>query len=125
MKVKMGFVTNSSSTSFILVCDDSFSVEMLGEAMGISEDSPLYIMVLTLYDKIKDDKKYIYDISYLDDSKISKSNLEKIKNYASRDKEIYEGAISSDEGGVLSFFCMDAFEVEGNEFYLNYFEASW
>ena len=125
MKLKMGFITNSSSTSFILVCDDSFSIDMLSKAMGIERDSPLYIMVEKLYKKITDEAEKVQQVSEFDHIKISKCNLDKINNFISRGKKIYMGSIRSEDEAILSFFCMDAFEVEGDDFYLNYIKSSW
>ena len=42
MKVRMDFVTNSSSTNFIVGIKDSLTKEMVLKALGIDDTSPLF-----------------------------------------------------------------------------------
>lgn len=116
MKIKRDFITNSSSTSFILMFKNDFDEKKLLTAFGIEENSVLaeifedFITSLGLYEKL-DLHEY--------EEKILKEELEKLKDAKKEGKKIYFGKLATDEGLLESFFCQDSFLIDTEEIYFN------
>lgn len=49
MKIRAGFVSNSSSTSFLIIAKEDFTPEALRRLMGVDESSPLADMFDELF----------------------------------------------------------------------------
>jgi hypothetical protein len=134
MKIKTGFITNSSSTSFIIMVKDDLCIEEFIQLIGVEEDSDFYDLVNELYQNIQNkmidineamqDKYWAKDCSNIEEfitSKYSRQVYEKYLEYKKEDRKIYVGNLSSDGEGILtSFFCGDYVEEETNTIYLNY-----
>lgn len=118
MKIKTDFITNSSSTSFILAFNDEFSSKKIIKAFGIKENS-----ILT---EIFED--FLSELEYkeLDEKELReyekemyKDDLEKINELRKKGKKVYMGYLSSDNSLLESFFCQDAYLIENEEIYFN------
>ena len=46
MKIRDGFVTNSSSTSYIIISKEELTGEYLAKKLGLTEKSPNYYEIL-------------------------------------------------------------------------------
>jgi hypothetical protein len=127
MKIKIDFVTNSSSTSFLLACDTDFTQEEFMKLIGINYGSPLEPIFIRLYELIRREMKLLSECEI--DLKIAEShpNVAKKLSEAKRSgKMIYEGELGTENGDVIeSYFCLDSFEVENEHFYLNYLDCIW
>jgi hypothetical protein len=135
MKIKIDFVTNSSSTSFILITDDGFSKQEFLKQLGVHKDSKFKFIFEELFDAIENNKKPLrnYCLEYEDISNFkdyikinySKDMLDKILKAESTGKSVYLGRLSSDSGEIEAFFCTDSFEIETESFYFNSINCSW
>jgi hypothetical protein len=52
MKVRAGFVSNSSSTSFLIISKGAFTREQLLQLMGTDAQSPMHELFDQLYDEL-------------------------------------------------------------------------
>lgn len=132
MKIKMDFVSNSSSTSFIYISSGEFSKSSFFDAVGISQDSPLFTLFENMYyvlsDAIRSGDKVIDESQLMQDDKYPKFTpevIDRAKKALKEERDVVISSLHSD--GILEecFLCMEIFEIESNEFYINAYDNYW
>jgi hypothetical protein len=139
MKIRAGFVSNSSSSSFVVIMKNGkeMTKDSLLEAFDVKETSPLYVFAKDLTDWImqnvkKQDIKSLFQNYYYSSEKLTedemidnmveecsekyqaekREELEKIRN-----NEIfyYEGSAASDSGEGLEYYlCETGINVDND-----------
>lgn len=137
MKIRAGFVSNSSSTSFLIIAAEALTQESFLELMGVDRRSPLAPMFSSLYDSIMDRHEPPVDLAQIDETvpvrewlegfrgEVTPRMIEKLKQAKRNGLRVYYGRLSTESSEVESYFCYDSFEVENSKFYFNALECSY
>lgn len=137
MKIRAGFVSNSSSTSFLILAADDLTEENFFQLMGVSPKSPLADIFRELHEALLDGAKAPVDLRDIDESipvtqwldgfrgEISPQLAEKLQEARKRGLRLYQGHLDSESSQTQTFFCCDSFEAENEKFYINALECVW
>ena len=132
MKVRASFVTNSSSTNFLIISKEELTKDYLMKKMGFKINSP----ILNIADELSRDvmfgasKDFVcFDIDGNDPEVLI--NYENIKNIfgevsAKRFVDMkkkgyisYVGTTSTNDGEITAFMTLDNFVIDEKDFYMN------
>lgn len=130
MKIRTGFITNSSSTNFLIISKEELTEDYLFEKLGFVEGGALEyhgrelcgdIMYalnggLSYYNFKKPDYESVKEVFGDKSAKLFNKN----KNY-----HAYWGHTKSDASPMTQFFTTDSFEIEDKDFYLNARACVW
>lgn len=132
MKIRIGYVTNSSSTNFLILSKKELTPEYLYKKLGFKKGSILERAAMELCENI------IYGTSrgarYFDFDKITYETVKKIfgddsaekyKKYADKGYFSYIGHTSTGDGTLTDFFTTDSFELEEKGLYINGRSCVW
>ena len=138
MKIKQDFVTNSSSTSFIISMKDEFSKEHFLRGIGLEGLSPISSIFEDLYEAVEQNKQDIEE--YIKESRATYSSVAEFLQKESYDEEtvkivekllaekrkVYYGKLSSDGNSAAEvYFCMESFLICEDNLYFNGRLAGW
>lgn len=126
MKIRKGFVTNSSSTNFLIISKQEINLEYLINKMtdGKSSifDEEIKELCITMMDRIE----CVKTIKKEDVQEKFGIQVEKI--YESFKKDgcfIYIGSTEDSDPGLASFFALYPMEIKTDDFYLNALNSTY
>ena len=133
MKIKLDFVSNSSSTSFVYISDEELSEDVFLEAAGVDREGPvgdlfcqMYCEVSTAiqgYGKQITTKEAAEDLA--GSHKFTPEVVEKMKDAIDQGKSVVTSSLDSDGPLAESLLCMAMFEIESDRFYINAYNNYW
>lgn len=128
-----GFVTNSSSTNFLIISKEKLTPDFLFNRLGFKEGSPLERYGRELCSDIIDSSRREtlrwFDIDEVNFKAIKEVFGEKSAQiYREKIKDghyVYLGYTSSDQGVLTAYFTTDYVEINEDDFYLNGLNCLW
>jgi hypothetical protein len=137
MKIRAGFVSNSSSTSFLIIAKEDLNERDFFELMGIARNSPVADLFKQFYADVVESARTKVDFRTVPEhvpiealfanarGDLSPHMLKRLKDARKKGLKAYFGWLDSETNSVQTFFCTDSFEVENEKIYFNGLECVW
>ena len=132
MKIRVGYVTNSSSTNYLILSKKELTAEFLYSKLGFKKGAIICDQAMKLCHDIVNgtcDGLRWYDIDKLDEKNIEELFGEKAARIYRETKPkgfyAYLGHTGCDDGALTYFFTTDSFEISEKDFYLNARDCVW
>lgn len=133
MKLKLDFVSNSSSTSFVYISDKELSEEVFLEAAGVDKEGPVGDLFCQMHREISSALqqygKHIKTKGAADNlagsHEFTPEVIEKMKDAIDQGKLVITSTLSSEGTLAESVLCMAIFEIESDHFYINAYNNYW
>ncbi|MBR5747505.1 MAG: hypothetical protein IKY01_01820 [Prevotella sp.] len=134
MKVKTDFVTNSSTTNYIVMTQGEPTLLTFFRAVGVSQESLFLDVFVKLFKCFKDDMTpgLVYakrfgcnTVDEYVEKHFSKDTLTRVQDAEAKGYDIYIGDLCSDNDSVETLFCCDSFVIEGGKLVIDATEDAW
>lgn len=132
MKVKVDFVSNSSSTSFVYISEGDLEKEDFFKASGVSPDSPVSElfsqMFYELSSRIQEGTPLSSseEIDGLDERhEFTAETIERMKEAVSKGQKVIVSQLSSENNLPEMMMCTSIFEIESDKFHINAYSNYW
>jgi hypothetical protein len=132
MKVKVDFVSNSSSTSFVYIARDMLSKEDFMAAAGVDADSPVASLFEDMFRRLEERIERgetltcVRDMDELDKrDHFTSEVLDRLKTALESGLTVTVGSFSSEVDLAETILCTEIFEIESEGFFINAYENYW
>jgi len=132
LKIKLDFVSNSSSTSFVYISSEELSEKVFLEAAGVELDSPVADLFLQMHSEICNSLAYGQKLSSKEDVEgltgtydFTPEVIERMKAAIEQGENVITANLSSDGALAESVLCMEIFQIESEKFFINAFNNYW
>ena len=132
MIIRDGFVTNSSSTNFMIISKEVLTNDYLLKKLGFKETSRIVAsgtsLVEDIISGINSGLRW-FEIETIDYTTIldvfGKESADKYKELSEKGYHTYMGHINSDDDYLTSFMTMDSFIINEKDFYMDGKNCGW
>ena len=132
MKIRLDFVSNSSSTSFVYISDIDLTEQAFLEAAGVERDGPVGDLFSQMYDEIAHAMSRGDAVASNEAAdqlagthEYTPDVIQRMKDAVDQGKKVLTGSLSSDGSLAESALCMAMFEIESEKFYINAYNNYW
>lgn len=132
MKIKLDFVSNSSSTSFVYISDEELSEEVFLEAAGVDGNGPVGDLFRQMFYEISTAIRHGEQITTKEaadgltgDHEFTPEVIEKMKDAIEQGEKVVTSTLSSEAPLAESLLCMAMFEIDSDHFYINAYNNYW
>ncbi|WP_085339805.1 hypothetical protein [Aquidulcibacter paucihalophilus] len=132
MKIKMDFVSNSSSTSFVYIAREMLSRDDFLAAVGVGPDSPVAPLFENMFAELKTQidrgtvLTRVEEVDTLEDRQIYlPAVLNRMKQSIANGETVTVGQFSSENNLAEMTLCTEIFEIDSERFYINAYDNYW
>ena len=125
MKVRSGFVTNSSSTSFIIISKGELTQEVIRELLRIPEGSPLQPLADELWNNLRqstignaEQSAEVESVLEHEATWFGPEMTKRLDEARTKGATITVGSLGSDGSEFERFLCMTGFSCDDGENYI-------
>lgn len=132
MKIKMDFVSNSSSTSFVYIARDMLLRDDFLSAAGVDPNSPVAPLFEAMFAELKtqiDRGTVLTRVEDVDTTenreRFTPAVLDRIKQGILNGQTVTIGRFSSENNLAEMTLCTEIFEIESERFFINAYDNYW
>lgn len=137
MKIRNGFVTNSSSTSFIISLKGKWGEKSFMNSIGATGESPMNKLFIDLFETVNDKKEDLLSVvrncgeektveEFLAEKGFSNETIAEVRSLLDEGRKVYFGYLSSDGSTAAEvYFCCESFYENNANIYFNGNISSW